>query len=180
MFRIVNLQKIIDSTGNEDVLSKIFQFSSLNEDVEFFIKYKAVDFEKRDFCRTFLIFDDTDPVAYFTLALKTLFFNEDVAKRKRKEIQGFTSDVSSVPVILIGQLSKNNIYNDKISGSDLLELCMKTVIEVKKLVGGRFCLVETLADENNKKVVDFYLENKFNVLQKSEDGMYYQMLRKLK
>jgi hypothetical protein len=180
MFRIVNLQEIIKSENTELVLSKIAEFSSLNEDVEYFIKNKAIDFEKRNFCRTFLLFDDNaNLIAYFTLALKTLFFGENVAKRKKKEIQGFTSDISSVPVILIGQLSKNNNYTDSITGAELLGICMDTVNKAHNLVGGRFCLVETLVDEYNQKVVDFYNDNNFNILQKNDDETFYQLLKKL-
>jgi len=180
MFRIINLQEIIKSENNEAVFFKMNEFSSLNEDVEYFIKYKAVEFEKRNFCRTFLVFDDdANLIAYYTLALKTLFFNADLSKNKRKQIQGFTADVSSVPVVLIGQLSKNNTFSNKITGTELLDLCLNTVYKVHNLIGGRVCLAETDTDENNTKVVDFYKQNGFYTLQQNEDKRFYQMVKKL-
>lgn len=180
MFRIINLQEIIKSGNNETVFSKIDEFSSLNEDVEYFIKYKAVEFEKRNFCRTFLVFDDeANLIAYYTLALKTLIFNSNLSKSKRKQIQGFTADVSSVPVILIGQLSKNSLFNNKITGTELLDLCINTVYKAHNLVGGRVCLAETDTDKDNIKVVDFYEQNGFYTLQKNDDETFYQMIKKL-
>jgi len=174
------LQIILQSGNNESILNKMAEFSSINDDVEYFIRSKAIDFEKRNACRTYLVFNNTDLIAYFTLSMKTLFFNDEVSKKKRKDIQGFTSEVSSVPVILIGQLSKNSAFSNKITGEELLKLCLNEVYNIQARIGGRFCLIETLVDESNKKVVDFYVKNGFNTLQKNEDETLYQMLRKLK
>jgi hypothetical protein len=43
MFRIVNLQEIIKSENTELVLSKIAEFSSLNEDETFYQLLKKLD-----------------------------------------------------------------------------------------------------------------------------------------
>ena len=180
MFRIVRLRKIINTKKFELIFKKMTEFSSLNEDVEDFIKHRAVEFEKRNFCRTFLVFDDkANLIAYYTLALKTLIFNSNLSKSKRKQIQGFTADVSSVPVILIGQLSKNSLFNEKITGTELLDLCISTVYKAHNIIGGRVCLVETDTDKNNIKVWKFYEQNEFYTLQKNEDEKFYQMIKKL-
>jgi hypothetical protein len=169
----------MQSTGNAVILNKIAAFSSMNEDVESFLKNKAADFDKRDMGRTYLMFDDTgNLVAYFTLALKSVVFGNDVSNTLKKKIHGATSDIKSVPVILIGQLGKNFAVADKIKGTEILDSAFSFIYDTYKLVGSRICLIETLADETNKKVFDFYKEYGFKELQ--TDGTYIQMYKRLK
>ena len=180
MYETYRLQKLIDSPFSEIIQEKMQRFRSLNADVEDFIKNKAVDYEKRWFSKTYLVINEkAEIIAYFTLALKTLFFTDEVSNSKKKYIHGLTNKITNVPVILIGQLSKNLEFNDEISGGELLELALKVIYEIRELIGGRICLVETLADDSNEKVMDFYLRNDFIKLQTDDDGTYQQLIRKL-
>lgn len=179
MFRIIRLRGIINSTKNAVIMDKIAAFSSKNEDVENFLKSKATDFDNRDMGRTYLMFDDVgNLVAYFTLALKSLTFNENVSNNLKKKIQGATSNIKSVPVILIGQLGKNFAVDDKIKGTEILNSAFSFIYDTYKLVGCRICLIETFADETNQKVYEFYKNYGFKDLQ--IDGAYIQMYKKLK
>lgn len=175
MYQVIGLQEIINTSFYNIILSKISEFSSKNEDVEDFIKNKACDYEKRKFCRTFLVFDEEiNLVGYFTLALKTLFFNSEVSKNQRKRIHGITGDSQYVPALLIGQLSKNQNFNS-ITGKELLDFAIDMIYQVHNIVGGRICLVETLTGDSNKKVLDFYTEYGFKKLQKDKDNIYQQI-----
>ena len=111
--------------------------------------------------------------------LKHYFFTNDVSKTKKKAIHGLSNKINDVPVVLIGQLSKNFMYTGNFTGEELLNYALDVVYQVQKLVGGRICLVETLADDSNEKVMDFYLHNGFIKLQKDTDGIYQQLIRKL-
>ncbi|MBR1736744.1 MAG: hypothetical protein IJ736_06965 [Firmicutes bacterium] len=179
MYTSLALQEIINTPVLDYFKQKLSKFSSINEDVEDFIRNKAIEYEMRQFSRTYLILDDVEIAAYFTLALKTLFFTDDVSNTKKKAIHGLSNKINDVPVVLIGQLSKNFMYTGNFTGEELLNYALDVVYQVQKLVGGRICLVETLADDSNEKVMDFYLHNGFIKLQKDTDGIYQQLIRKL-
>jgi hypothetical protein len=162
-------------------LEKINNFSSLNEDIENFIKNKAVDFEKRDMSRTYLILNENrNFVAYFSLTLKVLEFNDTVSNKTKKRLHGASSSIKSIPVILIGQLGKNFNFKDEITGKYILESAMSFVKQIYGLVGCRICLVETLACESNQKVIDFYTDYGFVGLNKSPTDNFLQMYTRIK
>jgi hypothetical protein len=73
-----------------------------------------------------------------------------------------------IPAFLIGQLGRNaNIDKTKISGNKILDYAIDTILEARKLVGGRVIILEC-QDEN--KLIEFYEKNKFVVLQKQSNG----------
>ena len=74
MYTSLALQEIINTPVLDYFKQKLSKFSSINEDVEDFIRNKAIEYEMRQFSRTYLILDDVEIAVYFTLALKTLFF----------------------------------------------------------------------------------------------------------
>ena len=80
------LKEIIAKGGLDSILEVISRFSCQDDDVEDFLKYKAVDFENRDKSRTYLIIDDASDnlIGYFTLSLKALPFYKDVSKNTIK------------------------------------------------------------------------------------------------
>jgi len=55
-------------------------------------------------------------------------------------------------------------------------MCVKTIYEAQKFVGGRFVLLEC---QNIDKIVKFYQDNGFEFLQYDERDKYFQMIRKL-
>ncbi len=116
---------------------------------------------------------------HYTLSLKSIDFDESVSKSVIKSIDGFSKDVSSIAVILIGQLGKNSIYKNKIIGKELLSLALGTVYSAKDILGGRICLLETEDTECNEKVIDFYRDNGFKILQHDKTDRFIQMFRKL-
>lgn len=128
--------------GIEEVIKKaIDKFSCKDKDVEYFLKNKAFEFEKRDKSRTYLIFDaakyvsgDVTILAYFTLSLKSLEFKDTLSKSKIKEIDGFSKEVKGVAIALIGQFGKDESETGGVSGKDLLEICMEEIYQVQLLL----------------------------------------------
>lgn len=181
-FQIVKLKDIIsDNDLNGYYMPRILNFSCLNNDVEMFLKNKAASYECRGKSCTYLVVDSLNGeiLAYYTLSLKSIDFDESVSKSVIKSIDGFSKDVSSIAVILIGQLGKNSIYKNKIIGKELLSLALGTVYSAKDILGGRICLLETEDTECNEKVVDFYRDNGFKILQHDKTDRFIQMFRKL-
>jgi hypothetical protein len=177
------LGSFIGKETEKPIMNAIASFSCKDKDVEYFLKNKAAEFEKRDKSRTYLVFDDdrylsgdATILAYFTLSLKSLEFGDTLSKNKIKDIDGFSKEVSGVAIALIGQLGKDEGEAIDVLGEDLLDLCMDKIFQVKNLIGGRYVLIEC---HDIDKVVDFYRNNGFERLQVDNSDNYLQMVRRI-
>ncbi|MCL1809028.1 MAG: hypothetical protein FWG42_04560 [Clostridiales bacterium] len=175
---VVPFQEIIDRELFKTILIAISQFRCKDMDVETFLKNKAIDFERRNKSRTYLIIDDINNslLGYFTLSLKALRFNSSVSKKTIKSIDGFSKEVKAVGITLIGQFGKDTVLAREIDGGKLFDMCLETVFKVQKIVGGRFVMLECL---DIKEIVSFYKKQGFETLQFNESDKYLQMVRQL-
>lgn len=182
MGRIVKpLREIIDSDIKDIIAESMKKFSCRNPDVENFLRNKAWDFERRSKSRTYLIIDSqsVNIIGYYTLSLKPLTFNKTVSKSVIQKIDGFSREVESVAVILIGQFGKDKNLGKALDGVKMLEYALNSIYEIQDRVGGRVCLLETEDSNSNKKVIDFYKKNDFRVLQRDRTDKYLQLFRVL-
>ena len=99
-----------------------------------------------------------------------------MSNSKIKKIDGFRSNVTETESVLIGQLGKNYDYKTKIDGKTLLKNAIETVYQIHNLAGSRIVFLECA---NNEKVIKFYENNDFVILQNSGDSEYLQMIRYL-
>ena len=155
------------------------KFACIDKTVESFLKAKAIEFDKRNVARTYLVLDEErfcageiTICAYFTLAIKPLDFSDSLSKSKIKSIDGFSKNAKSVGTILIGQLGKDVNYQSLLPGFSVLHEVFSIVHDVFESIGCRIVLLECL-DIN--RVVSFYKANSFEVLQKNHK--YLQMIR---
>jgi hypothetical protein len=146
--------------------------------VESFLKEKAVDFDRRHKSRTYLIvgveYDSVPILGYYTLTMKTLELAETLSKTTIKRIDGFSKDVQATEAVLLGQLGKNQRFEDQITGQSILDDALDTIYSIHYLVGGRIVFLEC---EETPKLIDFYGNNGFEPLQRS--GEYLQMIKYL-
>ena len=182
--RQINLQDMIEEIGEDRTKSILSDFScDQNLDVQEFIQRKAVEFSKRGFAKTTLVFwvsdneDEKCLVGYFALSNKKITVKKkEVSKNTYKRIR-----------LLIGQLSKNfKDGNDTlISGAELLQMAIDKVKQVQYMIGGKFVYLEC---EDKERLLEFYTTNGFvsfgkRMLDKDEiniNGKYLiQMLRYL-
>ena len=174
----INLNDMLEALGEDEVKSILSSFvCPLNKDVENFLKYKAIEFSKRCFSKTHLVFWVTDDgtekelVGYFTIASKFIGIDRKVVNsreaRKLREHGMFDEKTSKyiVSAPLIGQLGKNfaNGNDALISGSELLQLAIDKVRLVQKEIGGRFVYLEC---EDTQKLTAFYEKNNFKIFGK--------------
>jgi hypothetical protein len=170
-----------EAAGTEDeptVRKAIERFTCKDKDVEYFLKSKAFEFEKRDKSRTYLVIDDETQsiAAYFTLSLKSLEFRDTLSRGKIKDIDGFSKEVKSVAIALIGQFGKDELNAKSVPGTKIFDLCMEIIYQVHTLIGGRHILIEC---RDIEKVVGFYRSNGFELLQTDKGDNYLQMVRRL-
>ena len=170
--RQINLQDMIEEIGEDRTKSILSDFScDQNLDVQEFIQRKAVEFSKRGFAKTTLVFwvsdneDEKCLVGYFALSNKKITVKKkEVSKNTYKRIRLFSDDKEkdscTIPAILIGQLSKNfKDGNDTlISGAELLQMAIDKVKQVQYMIGGKFVYLEC---EDKERLLEFYTTNGF-------------------
>ncbi|OIJ14281.1 hypothetical protein BKP37_08890 [Anaerobacillus alkalilacustris] len=155
-------------------------------DIENFLKEKAIIFEKLGKSRTYLIFDeDSDDelriLAYFTLALQVLKIPEDLlSRRKTKVFDGFSAKIggekiTEFPAILIGQFGKNELFLGSLTGNEMMQYCLYTLMEGQARLGGRIVMLEC---QDIPYLIDFYSQFGFFKIEKDyEEGELLQMIK---
>jgi hypothetical protein len=174
----INLSDLIQMIGEEKARAILSNFSCpKNKDVEKFLRCKAIEFSKRNFAKTHLVFWETSDktekelVGYYTIASKWITVARDVintkeAKKLREHgICNREDNAYTTAAPLIAQLGKNYIdANDAlISGAELLTLAMEKIKLVQNEVGGRFAYLEC---EDKPKLLEFYQRNNFKIFGK--------------
>ncbi|MCL1866024.1 MAG: hypothetical protein FWF82_01285 [Oscillospiraceae bacterium] len=177
----VPLRQLIGTNKEESLRLSVGKFSCRDKDIENFLKNKAFEFDIRHKSRTYIIVDDEADFdkeviiyGFFTLTFKTLELNKTLSKSIIKRIDGFSKDVQTTEAILIGQLGKNENYQNDLNGQEILEYVFDNVYVVHNLAGGRIVFLEC---DESPKLVEFYSRNGFEPLQKS--GGYLQMIKYL-
>ena len=147
-FSIIQLKDIL---GDDKVCESIQNLFAcpLNDDVELFLRDKAIEFEKMDLSRTYFVFTKykgvNTLVGYYSLAIKDISLVTGVSCRVRKSISG-NRGRKQCAGFLIGQLGKN--YKDDIdkanliTGRQLIRLALDSILDAYKVVGGRAIIVE--------------------------------------
>lgn len=170
-YKIINLKDIYNNLG-EDRTRKILDDykCELNQDVEYFLKEKAIEFSKQDISRTYIVmsrYQGREVIAgYFAITNKVTSIKKvKLSETKRKRLLKFAvydkeSKSYNIALPLIGQLGKNyyNNYNDLISGDVLLKLACDKIKEAQELIGGRFVFLEC---EDKNVLEEFYQSNGF-------------------
>ncbi len=155
-----------------------------DNDIETFLKERAITFEKLGKSRTFLIFDEDEEdfkiLAYFTLALQVLKIPDNLYNRTIENLDGFNAKIrgeviTELPTILIGQIGKNDTYKDEISGDDLMQYCLNIILEGQSRVGGRIIMLEC---KDIKVLTDLYEKFGFTKVDKDyEEDELIQYIR---
>ena len=173
-YRVVNLGIMLETLGEESVKGILSDFSCpLNQDVEYFLQKKAIDFAKNGWAQTHLVFASYQKewvlVGYFALSNKYIKISAKYLGKAsgtlRKRIRKFASYdadlkayILSAP--LIAQLGKNyrNGYNELITGAELLNEACRKIGKIQLDLGGRFAYLEC---EDKIKLTQFYEQNGF-------------------
>lgn len=186
-YKLINLQDMIEELGEKRTKAILSEFvCPKNLDVQEFIRSKAIEFSKRGFAKTTLIFwvsgdgEEKCLIGYFSLSNKNITVKKkNVSKSTYKKIYHFSDtsedDTCTIAAILIGQLGKN--YKDGndtlINGDELLKMAIDKIKEAQNIIGGKFIYLEC---EDKEKLLEFYQQNGFvsfgkRTLDKDEDNI---------
>ncbi|MDF7638963.1 hypothetical protein PT285_06060 [Lactobacillus sp. ESL0791] len=166
-FDVVTLNSLLNEYSQENIKSFFENFSSLDKDVENFLKQKAIQFEKIGLSRTTLVFTqykNTEVlVGYFAISGKPLIvkkkdWNKLSSGVKRKLLPiGYKSERDNYVInsILLGQFSKNNCYQSQqlITGKELLSIAYATIKKAWEVLGGTVLYLEA---RNEPHIQKFY------------------------
>lgn len=168
-----------------------------DNDIEDFLRFKAIEFEKRCWCSTYLVLDAESIIkkkicieGYFTLSNKAIVISSEVSKtRKKKLFKGVLSDDDCLPVILIGQLAKyiddKKGFVGKTNFFELLDLACEIIDQINLLIPNRCILAECKKSslEDSEEIVNkrnklhqLYLDYGFIALQENDDYIQYVLM----
>ena len=199
-YNVISLEDMKEALGEKTLKTLLNSFECpLNEDVEYFIRDKAIQFLKMGVAKTFLVTTTHKGehviVGYFALADKvTKVKKKALTRTYKKRIAKFAKGNEYVQYYLvnlplIGQLGKNFRYKDEtlITGDVLLKLACDKVREAQRILGGQFVYLEC---EDKPKLKNFYESNGFvcfgkrniekDERSKNAGGYLLQMLRDLR
>ncbi len=167
----VNLSDIVEELGEDRAKAILADFSCpLNEDLQEFLKSKAIEFSRQGVSKTHLVYasykGEYRLAGYYALATKSIQVRKDVlSKTMQRRIARFGNYDAELkqyilPTILIGQLGKNYAdgINEQIKGTDLLNMACGEVRKVQKIIGGKFVYLEC---EDVNHLRNFYKQNGF-------------------
>jgi|TARA_Y100000310_G_scaffold280411_1_gene300134 hypothetical protein len=135
-------EEALTSSEIEELLQT---FSSRDQDIQIFLHSKAIQFEREDKCRTYLLVgEDGNIHAYFSISTKELAlrrFTVSATQRRRMKINP-QDEEQRVRCFLIGQLGKNFAIETPITLKDILNEVDAIVIQAQTLVGNRLLILE--------------------------------------
>ena len=164
-----DLRSILADYGPERTQKVLSGFICENEEVQEFIRDKAINQEERGLSRTILIFDENNGllVGFYALSIKSLVLSGKLSSHKRKTYFGTSQTNGNViPAILIGQLGKNDVVDSEFTGSDLMSLIFGYIRNVDKLLPSVVSYVE---HNGSKKLCKYYEKHDFTYLPREKE-----------
>jgi hypothetical protein len=168
---------------SEDFASEVVSsfICGKDDDIENFIKGKAVLFDRKGKSKTHFLLDEDalldgiiEIVGFFSLAIQLLKIPEGTTITQIRRLDGLYSrkggdPITEIPAFLIGQLAKNDKYTKVFPGKTLLEYALSAIAEAERVVGGRVAYVEC---RDIPELISFYGQNGFKTLRRDpSDGL---------
>lgn len=164
---------MIEELGESEVKTILSSFvCDMNEDVQTFIREKAIMFSECGWAKTTLVYWVSDDekekywVGYYTIAPKYICVARDAVSANMAKKLNNHGDFDPktrqyiVSAPLIAQLGKNYAdgNNYVIKGDELLQMALETVKKIQVQLGGKFIYLEC---EEKEKLINFYERNGF-------------------
>lgn len=160
---------MINAIGEDALTGILSDFSCpKNQEIESFVRDKAIDFAKRKISITYFIVDNSNGeiISIFALTHKALDINGDVlSETSKKKLSRFaqldeSNGFYTVSAFLIAQFGKNYAveHPDGWNGVRLMEKAFEALEKVQKQIGGGVVYLEC---EDNEHLLEFY-QNEYN------------------
>ena len=161
------------STNQAKKILKTFSCAK-NADVQDFLHNKAITFERNLRACTYLYVSNADKsvAAYLTLGIKSLL-TDDLSDETIKFLDGYTSEILSIPCYLVAQLGKSDSCKYKI-GKFLLDDALSIIDKSHDSLKGRFVLIDSVNDD---RVINFYKESSFIAIENDKNLKSIKMIK---
>jgi len=124
-----------------------------DDDITDFVRDKAVEYEKRDKCRTYLYYDEQlleeegkfKVVGFFSLAMKTLKVPvvSTMSGGLKRKLGNLSDAEENLVAFLIGQLGRDSSYpKDILNGKEMLQACYDLIASARDILGGRIIMLD--------------------------------------
>ena len=189
MRRVSNILDEIKAIGEDELRNDLISFCcGKNEEIETFIRDKAIEFAKRKLSITYLVEDENDGsiLGYFTLTHKSIVVDAaNLSKTSEKKLARYSRKDAKTgnymaSAFLLAQFGKNYAVDDgnRISGSELLSLADAVLIDIQYRIGGGIIYLDC---EDHDKIISFYSGQNFkrfdDRFDEDENKEYIQFMR---
>lgn len=161
---IENILDIIDYEGEEELELILSEFiCQKNDEIQTFLKDKAIEFAKKKLSITYLVNDSEtgDLLGYFTLAHKVLevpalgLSNTVRRKMSRYSTLDNRNESYMVSAFLLAQFGKNYSVDEerRVSGAELMDCVDEVLKRIQHQIGGAIVYLDC---EDEEKLITFY------------------------
>ncbi|MDR1358042.1 MAG: hypothetical protein LBJ48_01605 [Coriobacteriales bacterium] len=148
-----------------------------DEDVQTFIRDRAIRYERSGLSRTYFYVTDreteeTDVAAYFSVAITSVDYTR-VSRARREKVLGSTPgrvNRDHFGGLLIAQIARDDRFNESvISGTELIEACEEIIELGRNYLGGRVIYLDC-----KEELISLYERRGYKLLLDSpfENGLY--------
>lgn len=175
--KIISLRSLLNHVTNETSLNKLrevlFQFKCNKKDLdeEDFLHNKAITFEKTKKARTYLVINNSQIVAFFSLSFKSIDL-QSFSKSKIKELTAGETDATTYSAFLIGHIAKSDDIKQPM-GDYLLDMAFDLLESAQEIIGGRLVYLDCKDKPKIKKLYENYGFKYFNTSEKTKLLQYY-------
>ncbi len=162
-YQSTNILDMIEEFGEESVQAILSEFSCpKNNEIQTFVRDKAIVFAKQRMAITYLVFDDEAMlIGIFTLTHKSITISaEGMSKSVMRRFERHSkldekTNSYTTSAFLIAQFGKNYQYSPKgnLSGDELMDSTMRVLKDIQKEVGGGIVYLDS---EDNPFLLNFY------------------------
>ena len=153
------------------LLSALCNFRcSQDEDIESFLRDKAIEFWKKRFCNVYLLLNEELFMqgewfveAYFTLSHKTLCVTDRISRSKVQKASGGFRDAESLHFVLIGQLGKHierkedgTYRRSGLTSAEILDRAFEKIYLASESIPCRCVMVECSDEPKVRAVYENY------------------------
>ena len=173
-YEVFSLSRMLTDYDEVSVRNALGRFKSVHDSAtESFLREKAIDMEKRDLSRTYLVVsrDDANVIGYITLSIKCMAFpKENLLSGKTLKGMNIESSTGVAQSYLLGQLSRSKDA-PKGLGGEMLDLAFDKLGQAKGIVGCRMVRLDC-----HDELIPYYTDHGFRLITKNGSGSLNQMM----
>ena len=177
----ISLSNLIEEYGERSVKAMLSDFfCKENEEIEDFIRNKAISYEKKGLSKTVLIMNKRKSIlGYYSITTKSFVLDFHLnSSRKKKYFGSSQTHGDIIPSILIGQLGKNDKASESFKGDTLMGCVFRYIADMSVLTPSVVCYVE---HDGSRKLIDYYQRQGFEYIKREKDeiekNLYCHIIR---